>query len=639
MAAVITLEKLTKSYGTSRGIIDVDLEVEHGEIFGFLGPQRGRQDDDDPDDARPDPADVGPRRRVRDRVDADPVAIHRRVGYIPGEFALYDRLTGKQTLEYFANLRGGVDQAYQASLIERFELDPGKRFKEYSKGNKQKVGVIAALQHRPELLVLDEPTSGLDPLVQQTFFETLHEAVADGATVFLSSHILSEVEKSCERVAIIRDGRLAKLGTVDSLRDLAHHQVELRFAGPVPADEFRVLPGVSDLVAEDHTLRMRVAGADHAGRPRRRPVRAARLRLPRAVARGDVPGRVRPRGRGGDWRWPLAPARRGAAAATLPADPAPPPPRTASAASTARRSATRGSRSSSRPACWAAWRCSWAPRAHGVPDAPGAAGGRTPGRARCRRRWSTCSASRWASGTLGGYMTWKYGAIFAMGTALWSIMALSSTLAAEARRGSLDMVATTPLGKQRIAIEKLAAHLTLLWLTMRDPGRWPPSVGSNVFGDAALGDLIPLARRLGFGLWIGSIAMFFGGLAFLLAPVLGRAGSAGVASHRDGGAVARQRRRGTRARWPCSARSAGRSTTSRWSAQYDWLPVALQRARSGPRFMVGGVALFVRRDLGVTAGLRLPSLPAGHPRHARPLVTCVRRHAARARSPGASAWS
>jgi ABC-2 type transport system ATP-binding protein len=261
MAAVITLEKLTKSYGSSRGIIDVDLEVELGEIFGFLGPNG-----------------AGKTTTIRTMLDlirpssgkafvfgiestTDPVAIHRRVGYIPGEFALYDRLTGKQTLEYFANLRGGVDAAYQATLIDRFELDPGKRFKEYSKGNKQKVGVIAALQHRPELLVLDEPTSGLDPLVQQTFFETLQEAVADGATVFLSSHILSEVEKACERVAIIRDGRIAKLGTVDSLRDLAHHQVELRFAGSVPADEFRDLPGVSDLVAEDHTLRMRVAGA------------------------------------------------------------------------------------------------------------------------------------------------------------------------------------------------------------------------------------------------------------------------------------------------------------------------------------------------------------------------------------------
>jgi ABC-2 type transport system ATP-binding protein len=261
MAAVITLDKLTKSYGPSRGIIDLDLEVGTGEIFGFLGPNG-----------------AGKTTTIRTMLDlirptsgkafvfgiestTDPVAIHRRVGYIPGEFALYDRLSGRQTLEYFANLRGGVDKAYQASLIERLELDPGKRFKEYSKGNKQKVGVITALQHRPELLVLDEPTSGLDPLVQQTFFAILREAVADGATVFLSSHILSEVEKACDRVAIIRDGRLAKVGTVDSLRDLAHHQVELRFAGVAPADEFRSLPGVSDLVAEDHTIRMRVVGA------------------------------------------------------------------------------------------------------------------------------------------------------------------------------------------------------------------------------------------------------------------------------------------------------------------------------------------------------------------------------------------
>ncbi len=260
MPPVITLEKLTKSYGKSRGIIEVDLEVQQGEIFGFLGPNG-----------------AGKTTTIRTMLDlirptsgraavfgiestADPVAIHKRVGYIPGEFALYDRLTGKQTLEYFANLRGGVDPAYQATLIDRFELEPGKRFKEYSKGNKQKVGVIAALQHKPDLLVLDEPTSGLDPLVQATFFTTLREHVADGATVFLSSHILSEVEKSCERVAIIRDGRIVKLGTVDSLRDLAHHQVELRFAGPVPSDTFAHLPGVSDIFAEDHTLRMRVAG-------------------------------------------------------------------------------------------------------------------------------------------------------------------------------------------------------------------------------------------------------------------------------------------------------------------------------------------------------------------------------------------
>jgi ABC-2 type transport system ATP-binding protein len=261
MPAVIALEKLTKSYGTNRGIIDVDLAVEEGEIFGFLGPNG-----------------AGKTTTIRTMLDlirptsgralvfgiessADPVAIHRRVGYIPGEFNLYDRLTGKQTLEYFANLRGGVDRAYQASLIERFELDPSRRFREYSKGNKQKVGVVIALQHRPEMLVLDEPTSGLDPLVQQTFFSTLRETVADGATVFLSSHILSEVEKSCNRVAIIRDGRLAKVDTVEALRDLAHHQVELRFSGPVPAAEFEALPGVSEVTVDDHVLRMRVSGA------------------------------------------------------------------------------------------------------------------------------------------------------------------------------------------------------------------------------------------------------------------------------------------------------------------------------------------------------------------------------------------
>ena len=261
MTAVIQTERLTKFYGQARGIVDVDLAVEQGEVFGFLGPNGAGKTTTIRlllDLIRPTRGDA----RVFG-LDAtrDAVAIHRRIGYVPGEFALYDRLTGKQTLEYFANLRGGVDPAYQASLIERFELDPSRRFREYSKGNKQKVGVIIALQHRPELLVLDEPTAGLDPLVQQTFFVTLREAVGDGTTVFLSSHILSEVEKSCDRVAIIREGRIVKLDTVEGLRDLAHHQVELRFAGPVPEAEFAALPGVSDVVLDDHVLRMRVAGA------------------------------------------------------------------------------------------------------------------------------------------------------------------------------------------------------------------------------------------------------------------------------------------------------------------------------------------------------------------------------------------
>jgi ABC-2 type transport system ATP-binding protein len=261
MTAVIETRQLTKHYGSQRGIIDVDLQVGQGEVFGFLGPNGAGKTTTIRillDLIRPS---SGSARVFGIESAADPVAIHRRTGYIPGEFTLYDRLTGRQTLEYFANLRGGVEAAYQRELIERFELDAGRRFREYSKGTKQKVGVIAALQHRPELLILDEPTSGLDPLVQQTFFATLREAVRDGATVFLSSHILSEVEKSADRVAIIREGRIVKVDTVEGLRDLAHHQVELRFAGPVPADAFANLPGVTDLSAEDHVLRMRVSGA------------------------------------------------------------------------------------------------------------------------------------------------------------------------------------------------------------------------------------------------------------------------------------------------------------------------------------------------------------------------------------------
>ena len=191
----------------------------------------------------------------------DPVAIHRRNGYLPGEFALYDKLTGGQTIDYFANLRGGVDAAYQADLIERLDLDTSRKFKEYSKGNKQKVGLVVALQNRPDLLILDEPTSGLDPLVQQTFFEVIREAKAEGRTVFLSSHILGEVEKTCDRVGIIRDGRLVKVDRVEALRDLAHHQVELRFSGPVPVAAFSGLPGVSDVTSDEHVLRMRVSGS------------------------------------------------------------------------------------------------------------------------------------------------------------------------------------------------------------------------------------------------------------------------------------------------------------------------------------------------------------------------------------------
>jgi ABC-2 type transport system ATP-binding protein len=261
MSALISAEKLTKSYGQHRGIIDVDLEVQEGEAFGFLGPNG-----------------AGKTTMIRTLLNhirptsgkatifgidttVDPVAIHRRIGYLPGEFALYDKLTGGQTIEYFANLRGGVDPLYQQDLVARLDLDATRKFREYSKGNKQKVGLIVALQHRPDLLLLDEPTSGLDPLVQQTFYEVIREAKSEGRTIFLSSHFLSEVEKTCDRVAIIRDGQLVKVDRVEALRDLAHHQVELRFAGDIPLGAFAALPGVSDLTTEENLLRMRVSGS------------------------------------------------------------------------------------------------------------------------------------------------------------------------------------------------------------------------------------------------------------------------------------------------------------------------------------------------------------------------------------------
>jgi ABC-2 type transport system ATP-binding protein len=261
MPAIIRTERLTKTYGEHRGVVDVDLEVQQGEVFGFLGPNG-----------------AGKTTTIRTILDlirptsgkafvfdiestVDPVAIHRRVGYIPGEFALYDRLTGAQTIQYFGNLRGGVDKAYRDAIVQRLDVDTSRKFKEYSKGNKQKIGLVIALQHRPELLILDEPTSGLDPLVQQAFYEIVREARGEGRTVFLSSHILSEVEKTCDRVAIIRDGRLVKVDRTDALRDLAHHEVELRFAdGSVPSEVFANLPGVSEVQLLDHTLKMRVSG-------------------------------------------------------------------------------------------------------------------------------------------------------------------------------------------------------------------------------------------------------------------------------------------------------------------------------------------------------------------------------------------
>src|SRR6186713_592189 len=260
MTRVIHTERLTKSYGVHRGITEVDLDVEAGEIFGFLGPNgagktttmRVLLDLIRPTSGRAEVFGI--------ETTADPVAIHRRVGYLPGEFDLYDRLTGAETITYFGNLRGGVDRAYSARLIEMLDLDPSRRFREYSKGNKQKVGLIVALQHRPDLLILDEPTAGLDPLVQQTFFGVVREAKDEGRTIFLSSHIIDEVDRTCDRVAIIREGRLVQVDSIEAIRQLSFHHVELTFEAPVAPAIFEGLSGVSNVDVDGPIVRMRVTG-------------------------------------------------------------------------------------------------------------------------------------------------------------------------------------------------------------------------------------------------------------------------------------------------------------------------------------------------------------------------------------------
>jgi ABC-2 type transport system permease protein len=210
-------------------------------------------------------------------------------------------------------------------------------------------------------------------------------------------------------------------------------------------------------------------------------------------------------------------------------------------------------------------------------------------------------------GTLGGYMSWKYGAVFALGSALWSILALSGTLAGEARRGSLDLVAAAPFGKRRIALEKLAAHLTVLGLTMAILAV-ATTVSSTLFGEAALGDQVPLLSSVGFALWVGFLALFFGGLTFALAPVLGRSGSAGVAGL---AMVVLWVSHGLDIGGPIAALSPFRWTADHIAlvGEYDWAALALVGVVAAA-FLAIGVESFTRRDLGVTAGLSLPGLPA-----------------------------
>jgi ABC-2 type transport system ATP-binding protein len=259
MATIIDVDHLTKSYGSKRGISDVSFQVEEGDVFGFLGPNGAGKTTTIRLLMALLHADSGAARIAGLDCWKDSLQIKRLVGYMPGEPALDPNLTGGQILEYFAHLRGGVDQAYLKLLVQRFDLDTSRKFRQYSTGNKRKVVLIQAFMHRPRLLILDEPTSGLDPLNQQEFDHMVKEARDEGRTVFLSSHVLSEVEKTCTKVGIIRDGSLVRIGDVAEVKAIKRYEITITFANPVPAETFKTLEGVADVETLDHGHAVRLA--------------------------------------------------------------------------------------------------------------------------------------------------------------------------------------------------------------------------------------------------------------------------------------------------------------------------------------------------------------------------------------------
>ena len=258
MTAAIATRGLTKRYGTTVALDDLQISIRPGEVYGFLGPNGAGK-------TTTIRLLLGLHRPTRGHatlfgVDAfaDPVAAHRRVAFVPGEPPLWPGLTGAETLELLAALNGGTDVAYREELVARFALDTRKRVRALSKGNRQKVLLIAALARRADLLLLDEPTSGLDPLMEAAFRDCIREARERGQTVFLSSHLLGEVEALCDRVGILRAGRLVDEGTLAELRHLSAQVVEVTFAPPRP--ELPRLDGVKAIPTGPQSMRFEVSG-------------------------------------------------------------------------------------------------------------------------------------------------------------------------------------------------------------------------------------------------------------------------------------------------------------------------------------------------------------------------------------------
>jgi ABC-2 type transport system ATP-binding protein len=258
--AIVT-KNLTKWYGKTRALDDLNMEVRQGEVFGFLGPNGAGKTTtirlllDLIRPTRGEAAILGLDCRRHS------IRVRRRVGYVPGEFTLYESLTGEQVLRFIAGLRGGVDRRMVLDLSGRLDCDLRRPIRELSHGNKQKICIIQALMNQPDVLLLDEPTLGLDPLMQQEFFQLIAEIQAQGRTVLFSSHILSEVERVCERVAIIREGRILRISSVSELKAKETRRLEITFEGSVPAGLFANLSEVRQVDREGNRLCCIVQGS------------------------------------------------------------------------------------------------------------------------------------------------------------------------------------------------------------------------------------------------------------------------------------------------------------------------------------------------------------------------------------------
>ena len=259
--AVIHTQGLTKYYGKNRGIIDVSLDIRRGEVFGYLGPNGAGKTTTIRIMLNFIRSTRGQAKIFGFDVRRESIETRRRIGYLPGEMELYDNLTGEEFLQYNMHLRSEVEWEHVKQLAQRMDCDLSQRIGTLSHGNKQKIGLIQAFMHQPQLLILDEPTNGLDPLMQQEFYKLIAEVKAEGRTVFLSSHIMPEVERVCDRVAIIREGKLITVEDVDTLKARALRHLEVHFAVPVPPEKFTDIDGVQDVIVDSDTLRCTVTGA------------------------------------------------------------------------------------------------------------------------------------------------------------------------------------------------------------------------------------------------------------------------------------------------------------------------------------------------------------------------------------------